>query len=1569
VLTRAGVRITPVLGTWVIVITSNESKLAGTIAAHIGSALVFIITDCGSTSGLRLAWLFWTYLRRRNKLTPWFLEAAGFWSTRQVVFADELIVNASSEWIDYECAIFRWTENPLIAGFQNTVSTGLSRLDLAVSRTTIIFVGIAIITFFPDQPVHDTVTALFSTVTVCWAAVSVNVIAVVAHLRTIIDAVSAQLWNIYFAGRCTAIQFFFGVAIIALFSEFVVSNSVTTILVWQAIGRTPIPIHLVSIVAAFTTDRPMIPTAIIVVVAIVQAIHHHDVLATTFLCDTGIDSTGISVVAWNRVIFTFTGFVIAWFGGTWVIIKTDWIFFNPCWIFFHHRRIGHVIAAEWIGRVNTLAWRWLARINRAGDVIVAVIVVVGTFASHSAPNCIGIAVPVGAPVPNDLITALSDFLDNCIGLAKSSFSIIGCHCLSVDFRTFHQTIVVRRTFLASCVIKCVQTSGLGVTWISCATVIIVTIRRLGWAGTGILNVTGFRGTWISIITDIITDAFSPVYGCIDTAGKNVAGIIGTDVVVIANQRFVGAFTFTGVDGVRSTRILCAGVVVIALVGCVDAGPGGGVAGIRDGARIIVIAILWFLVALALQAPIVCTIFGIQRDALHGWIFTADTRVAEISSAEVPVITIVGIDVQALTFLANIVGAFVTVIADNQCMCAVTTERVTEVVGAEVVIRTVHEVVGTLSWFTVAFIVCTAVPIITDFCRVDAAKPVGILGVTGIVSAQITIIAVPGGVHALVSSPIRNTDILSAGIIVSTSDSGVDTISGDAIATIGSAWVLIIADNVFVGTRSIIRVTEVDSAWIQVRATWSIDAFSGQAVATIDCANVIVITVDFLIQAFSVFGVTTVHGAKVFQGFGRIHVVCAIHRNIDTGSTIFLVAGIHCTGIAIIAILVGVLAQLRVTFNTVIIGTLKAVIAMNLILAITCCRVATVSRTGVAIFTVDLQVFTPVAWVAAIIRTSVIVVAIDVEVQTFTALPIADIFGAGIVVITVSIDIGATGLRIALIDCTGIIILATYRRIVASCLSRICRIIDTGVQRTLITVVALQRRERAESGFRIAVVLGAEVLIRTFLGQIDATTVDGIAAIGGAQVVIVAIHLDIGTATGHLVAGVDGTKVIIGTFQRREAALSGFRAADILGTTVAVIADHRREFTFTWVFVTGIGCTLVAVVADLQYISAFSSVLVAVINRTGYAVITCQHVQTFTCLSIAGIDRAVVLVITILLSIRAHTGLRIARILGARLVVIAGLGLVDATDNFVAGIDCTLVVIAAVHRSWRQAFSAFLLDADFFGAGVSVVALLVVGAFSVVLVTRVNGTIQEVVAFQSPVATWIRIATIIRTGVAILAGLQFIDTFTRDGVAAILGTEVAVVTVFHFVDAAHITITIVSAASVAVIAHIHIFPVIPLTIAGLGVARILSAEDTIIALHLFVDAGSGILAAIVSGTGQAVSASYSDVVTDSCGRVALVFGAVDVISTICNGVLASQFLVAGVIGAVILITAIQGFRIQALAGCGITQIDGASVAVIASRGSKLAFPICRVAGICSTWNTVIAILWSIRARTVRRSAGV
>lgn len=515
-------------------------------------------------------------------------------------------------------------------------------------------------------------------------------------------------------------------------------------------------------------------------------------------------------------------------------------------------------------------------------------------------------------------------------------------------------------------------------------------------------------------------------------------------------------------------------------------------------------------------------------------------VAVIDGARVVIVTgLRCIDALAGLGVTRIVRTLVLVVTDLIGITAFPRVRVTHACLAQVVRGTGFRRMHTVSGQWIALVVGTLIIIPAIPWDVDTQPGRGVASVHG---TRITIVTIHRGVLAFTGCGIAL--VRGAGVVVITNHGLVRTLAADRVTYVYRTGVVVVAC----------------AAMYHVTLARGHSTLATQALVACDLAVRILGALEILtgihVRIFDRYVVAARRRVTLVQ---RTLVTVGTRGRQEYAFSRVLVAGIHGTRIAVVALFRPVLALARQRI-TRIMGACVAVIAVLCrVLAIARIRVAVViHRAWIVVIAVRIR-FTPAraqrvvfvhatqARVTPVLRAIVVVVTIDRVVHAYPALGVAIVGGTLVIVVTIPfLEYAFTRVRVAFVRGTRVVIHAMLFFVYASH----CRI--AGILGTFIIVVAVLGLETAPAG--PGVTLTCQALIRGLAchGRMRTFSITRILASGlalncrtiafvyGAAVIIVTLHVRTAQAFNRLVN-----------------AVSCFRITGIIGAIITVVAIHRR----------------------------------------------------------------------------------------------------------------------------------------------------------------------------------------------------------------------------------------------------------------------------------------------------------------------------------------------------------------------------------------------------------------------------
>jgi len=962
--------------------------------------------------------------------------------------------------------------------------------------------------------------------------------------------------------------------------------------------------------------------------------------------DTDILRAGIIIRAGNSFVTADSGELVAGIGSARVGVIANHIFVAT----FRSFRIagidGALIIIRAVRVVDACPSDLVAEIVGADVIVVAILLLVET----QAGNCV-------AAIHGTLILGLL-FRVNVVGAVLLCIQTCATQLLNTSISCTNVIVIA--------ILRCKDTvlRVEGVTDVDGTIDPIVTVD--GVVAKASLNVAGVRRAVIAVlaINQLVLAAFT-----------RVAGILGTGVVVIAVKWEVHALT-----GGRVAEVLRTLVAIVSVHVRVEAAFASGITCVRR-AHIVVVAIQCgvnaFTVLRVTRIPsagiaVVTNYVGVG--AFPGF------RVAHVIGADV-VITTANRHVLAATILhvAGIFGAGIIIVTVNGNVHARTRVRVAGVGGAKIVISAFQRWIAALSGFRCTIVASAAVAVIAIFGFVGADTGNGVATISSAEAVIVTDLGHMGALTGIVASidgagntvvtdqridalaRIRIAGICGADFTIVAILRHVGAIAGIRVACVNRAGLVVIACDQGV-EAPVILVTGIGSARIIV-ATINrvITGFHGLFDAAIDGTGIAIIRNGGM-GAIAILSIARIQGAVlVIVASGSPHTARV------RGAVIF------GARVVVLAILLRRIQQtLAGQFVAGVLGADIAIVTREHIILAPLIRMAIVSSTqGIIIAVVDFpETFTTVG-VTGIHRTGVFVVTGQSLINARTSLRVtvidrADLFvragfgdifantGGGITsvdsafVFVYTVFLGVDAAKFRVTDIIGAIVgIATVLRHPVKALPGIGVALVNG---TGIVIIAILGRIRTLSIGRVADVLSAGKAIVASLVLMRAIPGIGVAIIES-TVVLVVTKWGVETLASRLVTLVSGAKIVVRTILGRLTA--GPRVLVTLpGGAEVIIEAGLLLVQAPRVFVTGVVRAEVIIVAVNGHVNAVATVSVAGIRGAGIAIVAGRQIGALAISGrVADVGSAGIQVLALILVKATRNGVTGVR--GARVVVIAG----------------------------------------------------------------------------------------------------------------------------------------------------------------------------------------------------------------------------------------------------------------------------------------------------------------------------
>jgi len=419
----------------------------------------------------------------------------------------------------------------------------------------------------------------------------------------------------------------------------------------------------------------------------------------------------------------------------------------------------------------------------------------------------------------------------------------------------------------------------------------------------VIDVAGVLGAGIVVIADNRSEH--------TLSSGSVTGIGGAGVVVIAEDRCLFAVSSGGIALAREAQVSCA------VLGSVDTSVGG-VTGV-DGARIAVIANNWgFNQVTGLRVAVVLVAFVLLlhgRQVEFGRIDASFLSIASVLGARV-VVTAGHRSVHTLSagLVASVSGAGIVIIANNSHVGADSSGGITGVDSARVVVVAVlvdlvvsvlgvAQVDDTFVWTvwnrdgrihtssSLASVGSANIVVVTSHWQVLAASGRS----AGIDGASVVVVARDRSVDTSFHSI---AGVSSALVVVIARDRSVDTVSTGGIAGVSSAYVVVIA--VFRNLEEPLgQSTSPDLALVGVLCIHLVqidrsDHTSFNNIASLDGAGVSIVTFQSLVFASSAHRIARIEGASVvvIAVLWSEH-TAAVSLAVIDGARVVIIASLWC----------------------------------------------------------------------------------------------------------------------------------------------------------------------------------------------------------------------------------------------------------------------------------------------------------------------------------------------------------------------------------------------------------------------------------------------------------------------------------------------------------------------------------------------------------------------------------------------------------------------------------------------------------------------------------------------------
>jgi hypothetical protein len=894
-----------------------------------------------------------------------------------------------------------------------------------------------------------------------------------------------------------------------------------------------------------------------------------------------------------------------------------------------------------LGQVQTVTGDSIAGINRAFVVVTAVLGWVGAEPGQVVTVVIGTQLAVTAiyrgvcTVTGFRVARIggAQIVISTLDRSMRTDHIITIHKAGIHgtaIAVFAERLVVALSGLGIAIVQCA--------WVLILTILRVidtfTIQRVAEIVgasveiVAILDLVGATGCRIARVVGAQVRIYTVDLSIGTLCGLNVAGIDGALVVIItggdigAEQSLLVADIFRAViaiialvfvigSSVRITEVQRAGVIVVGIDGVMHAQSGFLVADIR-GAVAAVVAILDFInttghgIAWIRRAKVAVVAHGhvlttaglgiaiicgteVAIIAAHGLVSTLSGHgKARIRGTTLIVVTIdLRIETGAGCQLASVDGTQTAIVAILGWVLA-PFRGVTPIISAKISIVAVEGFVGNVAWGLVASVDRAQIAVLDIDGSELAASGIlvarvgraGVLVVTDNRSmvATNTVVTVSGWALSVIVTGLSGTVIHGAQVPVIARDGCIETLPGNGIALVKRAdisifgtWNRVIEAFAGCGSRLGIRVkiTGVQGAEVGV-------AGIHQRIFTLFIHR----HIRLIRAATTDIGEDTTAGCfnALLFGAGVIVIATDVRVNAETGLNIARILG---TGQTIVTIFLLVSADTRLGV-TGIVGTFIAVIATNgRVIALAVALIALVQGAGIVfqfhvtdhdrIFASQRHIVAIAKGVTGIVCTEITVIAWLQEVIHSLNF-VTSINGAGVEVIDINKRVLAvTGCRVTLIGRAELVILTILRKVNAFPQR-------AGILRTLVEVVTIHARINAEARIHIALFLGTEVIIHTFLGLVDDNSLF-VTEVVGAGIIITGIDKQI-LAPQARVAEVFGTRISVaalnhGVHGRIDTADQG--VADVCCALVVVVAGHIFVNPFSGQRLTWINCAIVIIV--------------------------------------------------------------------------------------------------------------------------------------------------------------------------------------------------------------------------------------------------------------------------------------------------------------------------------------------------------------------------------------------------------